>query len=99
QRGVAEVAIKLGPQGSYVAGEGFQGLVEPVPVQTVDGTGAGDAFVAGLLYGKLRGWPLREAARLANAYGALATTAAGATEGLRGLQQTLALAGLERALA
>lgn len=99
RRGVREVAVKLGSAGCYVAGEGFEGPVQPVAVRAVDGTGAGDAFVAGLLYGKLAGWPLPDAARLANACGALATTAVGATEGLRGLEETLALAGLEGARA
>jgi sugar/nucleoside kinase (ribokinase family) len=99
RRGVREVAVKLGPAGCYIAGEGFEGTVEPVAVQAVDGTGAGDAFVAGLLYGKLAGLPLADTARLANACGALATTAVGATEGLRGLEETLALAGLEGARA
>jgi len=96
-RGVREVALKLGPGGCYVAGESFEGFLPAVRVQPVDGTGAGDAFVAGLLYGKLAGWPLDRAARLANAAGALATTAVGATEGVRGLEETLALAGLEEA--
>jgi len=97
-RGVREVALKLGPEGCYVAGEGFEGFLEPVPVRAVDSTGAGDAFVAGLLYGKLAGWPFERAARLANAAGALATTAVGAAEGLRGLEDTLTLAGLEEAV-
>lgn len=95
RRGVREVALKLGEEGCYVAGEEFEGKVAAPPVQAVDGTGAGDAFVAGLLYGRLHGWALDRAARLANACGALATTAVGATEGLRDLEGTLALAGLQ----
>jgi sugar/nucleoside kinase (ribokinase family) len=65
--------------------------------EALDGTGAGDAFAAGLLYGHLAGWPLERAAALANAAGALAATAVGAVEGVRGLEETLALAGLESA--
>jgi sugar/nucleoside kinase (ribokinase family) len=94
ERGAAAAAIKLGADGCYVAGEGFEGHVASVPVDAVDGTGAGDAFVAGLLYGRLAGWPLDRAARLGNAAGALAASAVGATEGLRGLEETLAFAGL-----
>ena len=97
QRGVRDVALKLGPDGCYVAGPGFAGTVPGVQVRAVDGTGAGDAFVAGLLYGALAGWPLDRSARLANAAGACATTAVGAIEGLRGLEETMALAGLEEA--
>jgi sugar/nucleoside kinase (ribokinase family) len=93
-RGVGELALTLGAGGCYAAGEGFEGFVEPLPVRAVDGTGSGDAFAAGLLYGKLAGWPFERAARFANAVGALATTAVGATEGVLGADETLALAGI-----
>jgi len=96
-RGVAVVAVTLGPDGCYVAGAEFEGHLPAFPVRVVDGTGAGDAFAAGILYGRLAGWPLADAARLANAAGALATTALGATEGLLGLGETLAFAGLDAA--
>jgi sugar/nucleoside kinase (ribokinase family) len=92
--GAGEVALKMGPEGCYASGEGFEGHVPAVPVEAVDGTGAGDAFVAGLLYGKLAGLPFEDAVRLGNAAGALATTAVGASEGIRDLRETLALAGL-----
>jgi sugar/nucleoside kinase (ribokinase family) len=94
EHGVLEVALKLGERGCYAAGEGFEGFVEPHAVRVVDGTGAGDAFVAGLLYGKLAGWPFERCVRLANAAGALATTAVGAAEGVASLPETAALAGL-----
>jgi sugar/nucleoside kinase (ribokinase family) len=93
-RGAREVVVKLGPDGCYVAGERVGERVPAPRVEAVDGTGAGDAFAAGLIYGRLTGWPLERAARLANAAGALATTAVGATEGVRGLEETMALAGL-----
>ena len=57
-RGSRAVVLKLGPEGCYASGEGFEGFVEPFAVRAVDGTGAGDAFVAGLLFGRLSGWPL-----------------------------------------
>jgi sugar/nucleoside kinase (ribokinase family) len=63
-------------------------------VAAVDGTGAGDAFVAGLLYGLLAGWSLERSARFANAVGALSTTAVGAVEGVPGLEEALAVANL-----
>lgn len=92
--GVREVAVTLGPDGCYVAGETFEGHVPPPAVEVVDGTGSGDAFAAGFLHAKLAELPLEDAARLANATGALATTASGAYDGLQGLEETLALAGL-----
>lgn len=94
-RGVGAVAVKLGSDGCYAAGDGFEGPIAGLGVSAVDGTGAGDAFVAGLLYGTLAGWSFERSARLANATGALATTAVGAVEGLRTFEETAALAGLE----
>jgi sugar/nucleoside kinase (ribokinase family) len=93
-RGVNEVIVTLGPAGCYAAGSDFEGRVAPPPVDVVDGTGSGDAFAAGLIYAKLAGWPFERGVRFANAAGALATTAVGASEGVRGLEETLALAGL-----
>jgi sugar/nucleoside kinase (ribokinase family) len=92
--GVREVAVTLGEDGCYVAGETFEGHVPAPVVQVVDGTGSGDAFAAGFLCAKLAELPLEDAARLANATGALAATASGAYNGLRGLEETSALAGL-----
>jgi sugar/nucleoside kinase (ribokinase family) len=94
KRGVGTVAVKLGAQGCYVDGEGFEAFVAAPAVEAVDGTGAGDAFAAGFLYGLVSGWPLEHAAALANAAGALATTRVGAVEGVRDLEETLASAGL-----
>jgi sugar/nucleoside kinase (ribokinase family) len=92
--GVREVAVTLGPDGCYVAGETFEGHVPAPVVEVMDGTGSGDAFAAGFLHAKLAGLPLEDAAHLANATGALAATASGAYDGLRGLEETSALAGI-----
>jgi len=93
-RGVGAVAVKMGANGCYAAGEGFEGSVEALPVQAVDGTGSGDAFVAGLLYGRLAGWSFERSVRFANAAGALSMTAVGAVEGVGTFEETAALAGL-----
>jgi sugar/nucleoside kinase (ribokinase family) len=90
--GAALAAVTLGPDGCAVSGLGF---VPGCRVDTVDGTGAGDAFAAGFLYGRLAGRPLEWCARFANAAGALATTAVGAFEGVGDLPATLRLAGLD----
>jgi sugar/nucleoside kinase (ribokinase family) len=93
--GARVAAVTLGPDGSYVAGEGFDGHVPAVPVDAVDGTGAGDAFAAGFIFGLLAEWPLDRCAYFANAAGALATTAIGAFEGVGTLEETLAAATAE----
>ncbi|MDQ3890158.1 MAG: carbohydrate kinase family protein [Actinomycetota bacterium] len=97
EQGVGEVAVTMGGEGCYASGEGLEGWIPPLAVEPVDGTGSGDAFSAGLLYGKLAGWTFEESARFANAAGALATTATGAVEGVRDLTHTLAFAGLKAA--
>jgi sugar/nucleoside kinase (ribokinase family) len=94
ERGVGAVVLKCGASGCYASGDGVEGALQAFPVTAVDGTGAGDAFVAGLLYGRLAGWSLERSARFANAVGALATMAVGAVEGVRGLEETLAFANL-----
>ncbi len=96
-RGAREVALTMGGAGCYVAGDGFEGQIEAPSVAAVDGTGAGDAFAAGLLYGKLAGWPLERSARLGCAAGAAAATTVGATLGGRGLADIVALAGMDLA--
>jgi sugar/nucleoside kinase (ribokinase family) len=96
ERGVKEVALTMGPEGCYASGDGFERHVPAPQVEAVDGTGAGDAFAAGIIFGKLAGWSFEDAVTLANAAGALATTAVGASEGVLGLDETLAFARMDR---
>lgn len=49
-----------------------------VPVDVVDAVGAGDAFTAALIVGRLRGWPLGAQAAFANRAGALVASRPGA---------------------
>lgn len=95
-RGVREVVLTIGPRGCYAAGDDFEGYVSAPEVNAIDGTGAGDAFAAGLLYARSAQWPFERAVRFASAAGALATTAVGAFEGVGGLEETLELEGLSR---
>ncbi len=64
--GAREVAVKLGPQGAYVASEPLRAHLPGAAVRVVDSTGAGDAFNAGYLAMRLRGASPLEAARVAN---------------------------------
>ena len=45
--------------------------VPPVPVEVVNGLGAGDAFGGALCHGLLAGWDLERVVRFANAAGAI----------------------------
>jgi 5-dehydro-2-deoxygluconokinase len=68
----AELSIfKQGPRG-VVAERGDERVaVPPVPVQVVNGLGAGDAFGGALCHGLLQGWELERVMRFANAAGAI----------------------------
>ncbi len=87
------VSLKMGEAGSFVATKtGQHWLVPTAKVQTVDGTGCGDAFIAGFLAAYLRGLPMLECAKMGNATGAMVAMAAGATAGLQDWNSTWKLA-------
>ncbi len=90
ERGVGIVAVKLGPKGSYVFGEGEEAYVPSYRVRAVDTSGAGDCWVAGFLLGRLRGWGLVESARFGNAVAAHCVQAVGCTAGVRDFEATRA---------
>jgi sugar/nucleoside kinase (ribokinase family) len=92
------VALTKGADGAQVAfREGARFTVPPAKVNTIDTTGAGDAFVAGMLAGILRDDDPVQASMLASAAGALATTAVGASTGIASMEAVLALAAQIRA--
>ena len=70
-RGVELAVVKQGPKG-VLADDGRE-LVEvpPVPVEVVNGLGAGDAFGGALCHGLLSDWDLETKMRFCNAAGAL----------------------------
>jgi sugar/nucleoside kinase (ribokinase family) len=61
----------------------------PFPVDSVDESGAGDAFTAGFITGLLGNWALAESLRLASAVGASCTRALGCTEGVFGFDEAV----------
>ena len=75
------IVVTRGAQGCSVYTRNERINVPGYVVQEVDPTGAGDCFDAGFLAGLLEGMPLREAAQLANACGALAVSAKGPMAG------------------
>ena len=71
ERGVGLAVVKQGPKG-VLADDGTTSVeVPPVPVEVVNGLGAGDAFGGALCHGLLAGWELERAMRFCNAAGAL----------------------------
>ena len=82
QTDVKYVVLKLGARGCYVYDGKYCDLIAPYAVQTVDTTGAGDAFTAALATEYLRTGDIIASAKYANAVGALTVTAAGAISSL-----------------
>jgi 5-dehydro-2-deoxygluconokinase len=68
--GVELAVVKRGPEGTLARTREERVEVPPVPVEVVNGLGAGDAFGGALVHGLLHGWPLERTIRLANAAGA-----------------------------
>jgi len=68
-RGVDLAVVKQGPAGVLGSRAGEQVVVPPVPVDVVNGLGAGDAFGGALVHGLLDDLPLERTLRLANAAG------------------------------
>jgi 5-dehydro-2-deoxygluconokinase len=70
-RGVELAIVKQGPKG-VLADDGTAAVeVPPVPVEVVNGLGAGDAFGGALCHGLLSDWDLERRMRFCNAAGAL----------------------------
>jgi len=67
-----------GEAGCAIAAEGFEGWIPARRVKAVDTTGAGDAFLGGLLAGRRFGLDWADAGRLGNACGAACVERLGA---------------------
>ncbi|MFF3888463.1 5-dehydro-2-deoxygluconokinase [Streptomyces sp. NPDC001914] len=70
--GVDLAVVKQGPKGVLaVHRDGTTAEVPPLPVEVLNGLGAGDAFGGSLCHGLLAGWDLEKTVRHANAAGAI----------------------------
>ncbi len=73
--GPEALVITRGQEGATVHTRAGELLVaEPFPVEVYNILGAGDAFASGFLYGYLKGWGWKRAARMGNACGAIVVT-------------------------
>lgn len=93
--GARAVVVTDGMRGCAIVAEGFEGWVPSLPVKAVDTTGAGDAFLAGLLVALHHGLSWEAAGRLGNACGAACVERLGAfpEEPLRARERVLELYG------
>jgi sugar/nucleoside kinase (ribokinase family) len=86
-RGVRHTIFKMGAEGSSIAWQGANGHIEEIRVPAfaspvVDSTGCGDAYCAGFIAGLLRGWDLKESARLGTAAAGLVIRGLGSDAGI-----------------
>ncbi|NLO12687.1 MAG: carbohydrate kinase family protein [Clostridiales bacterium] len=76
------VVVKLGGEGCLLYSGGRETVVPPLPgIKAVDTTGAGDAFLAGFVYGLIKGAPLPQAVLYGNITGAACVEKVGALTG------------------
>jgi 5-dehydro-2-deoxygluconokinase len=79
-----QAVLKAGPEALAMKAGGEKTMVylasgqvvaaESFPVEVYNTLGAGDAFASGFIYGYLKGWDWRRAARMGNACGAIVVT-------------------------
>ena len=89
--GVRNVIIKLGGKGCFFKNSDETVRLAACNVDVVDTTGAGDNFLAGFIYGIIRGKTNREAMEFANACGAICATVVGANTALKDREQVESL--------
>jgi 2-dehydro-3-deoxygluconokinase len=87
----AETVVVHHAKGAFAVEESGVSEKAAYPVEVVDTVGAGDAFVAGFLSGRLQGWSTEECLDMANACGACAVTVPGDLKGLPTAEEALAL--------
>ena len=80
--GAETVVITMGAAGLFVRTATDARRLAAPSVDVVDGSGAGDAFAAGLIVGILEGWSLERSLMFASEVGALACTALGCSAGI-----------------
>jgi len=80
--GAGTAIVTLGGDGAVVVGDRVRVRAGAFPVEFVDGSGGGDAFDAGYVYGLLHGMGTEDCLRVASALGASCVRAVGTTTGV-----------------
>ncbi len=87
--GIGTVVATLGAEGSLIVGPAGEARVPAFPVDLVDTTGCGDAYVAGFIVATAAGWDAEAAAWLGSAAAGLVATGLGSDAGIVDLPSTL----------
>lgn len=80
--GAGTVIVTLGGDGAVLVGKNLRLRAGVYPVQFVDGSGGGDAFDAGYIYGLLHRLDVEDCLKVASALGASCVRAVGTTPGV-----------------
>ncbi|MBN2021934.1 MAG: carbohydrate kinase family protein [Pirellulales bacterium] len=80
--GARTVIVTCGAAGAAAASGPRRWRAEAYRCETIDPSGSGDAFAAGVVLGVLRQWDMAQTLRFAAALGASATMAIGTTDGV-----------------
>ena len=91
EAGVGLAVIKQGPAGVLASDGSTQVEVPPVPVDVLNGLGAGDAFGGALCHGLLAGWDIEATMRFANAAGAIVASRLSCADAMPTEQEVRAL--------
>lgn len=67
QRGVKRIFISLGEDGVFYSDGRIYNLLKAPKIEAVNSNGAGDAFIAGLVFGFINGYDIDLSAKLAMA--------------------------------
>ncbi|MCX7796365.1 MAG: carbohydrate kinase family protein [bacterium] len=84
------VVVKLGEKGALAMADNNKYYMKGFKIDVIDTTGAGDAFNAGFLYGRLSNYSVDKCLLIGNACGALSCTGIGGTTNLptfKGLEE------------
>jgi sugar/nucleoside kinase (ribokinase family) len=88
--GVGTVLVTLGARGSIAVSDRGVERISALPAETLDTTGCGDAYCAGVIAGLLLGWEPRSAAWLGAGAGALVAGGLGSDAGITNLDDLVA---------
>lgn len=80
--GAGVAVVTCGGEGAALSAQGLRLRSGVYPVEVVDGSGAGDAFDAGFIYGLLHRLDLEDCLRIASALGASCVRSLGTTAGV-----------------
>jgi fructokinase len=90
KHGAGIAGIKMGEKGILISDGHKCFHMECYKVPAIDTCGAGDAFIAGFIYGRLKKWCLRKTTEFASAVAAFCVQSVGATTGIRPAEDILA---------